>query len=56
MTPTIKQRSPRTLTVRDNVPHGARVVMTPAAAKNLVRLFGDEALRRAAEEKANAAP
>lgn len=42
--------TPRALTVRTNLPAGARVVMTPNAMKALVRLFGEEALRRAGME------
>lgn len=47
--------APRTLTVRDTLPAGAEIHLTPTAAKALVRLFGEEALRRVGLlEKGNA--
>ena len=42
-------RTPKRFTVRDNVPPGAVVVPRPAVVRELVRMFGETALRRAAE-------
>lgn len=42
-------RSPREFVVRDNVPPGGRVVLRPELVKEMVRMFGEAALRRAAE-------
>lgn len=47
--------SPKTLTVTDNLPRGAELKLSDAAIKSLVRLFGEEALRRVGLlEKGNA--
>jgi len=50
----LPKRTPKTITVRDNVPPDAAVVMSPAAAKALVRLFGEEVLRRVEVERGDA--
>jgi hypothetical protein len=42
-------RAPREFVVRDNVPPGGRVVLRPELVKEMVRMFGEAALRRAAE-------
>lgn len=44
-TPTARQ-----FQITHNLPAGARLVIPPKAVKELVRLFGEEALRRAAGE------
>lgn len=44
-------RTPREFVVRDNVPPGAQVVLRPDIVKEFVRMFGEEALRRAAAER-----
>jgi hypothetical protein len=50
----LPRRTPKTITVRDNLPSGAQLVLTPAAAKSFVRLFGDEVMRRIAAERSDA--
>ncbi len=45
------KRTPKTFTVRDNVPPGTHVEMKPETVKDFVRMFGEEALRRASAER-----
>lgn len=40
------KRTPKNITVRDNVPPGARVVMKPETIKDFVRMFGEKLLRK----------
>lgn len=43
----VPRPSPKAVTVRDSLPPGAEVRLSDGAIKALVRLFGEEALRRA---------
>ena len=40
------KRTPKNITVRDNVPPGARVVMKPETIKDFVGMFGEKLLRK----------
>lgn len=45
------KRTPKNITVRDNVPPGAHVVMKPETIKDFVRMFGEKILVRMGEER-----
>jgi len=47
-------RLPQQITVRDNVPPGAQVVLSAAVQKEFIRLFGEQVLRRMEQERGRA--